>query len=76
VPLHSQIQGWRDWPIILSLILLNLVGGDCVDDIECLQQDKGLALICQQIETHGMKPRGRRIYEKGWRKQSCCKNWG
>jgi hypothetical protein len=27
-------QGWTDRQLVLSLVLLNLAGGDCVDDIE------------------------------------------
>jgi hypothetical protein len=67
--LQSKTQGWRDLHIISSLILLNLVGGDCVDDIERLEQDEGLATLCLSIETFGMKRRERRAYEKGWRKE-------
>ena len=29
-------QGWTDSQIVLSLVLLNLAGGDCVDDIKML----------------------------------------
>ena len=52
--LQSKTQGWRDLHIILSLILLNLAGGDCVEDIERLQQDEGLATLCLRVETYGM----------------------
>jgi hypothetical protein len=34
---HLQLrtsQGWTDTQVILSLILLNLAGGDCVDDMK------------------------------------------
>ncbi|MBI4746211.1 MAG: hypothetical protein HY786_06675 [Deltaproteobacteria bacterium] len=37
---HLQIrkdgQGWTDQEIVLSLIQLNLAGGDCVDDLKIL----------------------------------------
>ena len=34
--LSTKSQGWSDLQIVISLILLNLSGGDCVDDIERL----------------------------------------
>jgi hypothetical protein len=34
-------QGWTDRQMILSLMLLNLVGGDCVEDIDKVEADKG-----------------------------------
>lgn len=49
--LHSKTQGWRDLHVILSLILLNLAGGDCVDDIERLEQDEGLRFACALKHT-------------------------
>jgi len=30
---HLKEQGWMDTQIIMSLILLNIAGGDCVDDL-------------------------------------------
>ncbi|HXL73463.1 MAG TPA: hypothetical protein VN963_07565 [bacterium] len=43
--LQSKTQGWLDSHIILSLILLNLAGGDCVNDIERLEHDEGLNIL-------------------------------
>jgi len=37
-------QGWTDSQIVLSLVLLNLAGGDCVDDIKILEADDGFPL--------------------------------
>lgn len=67
--LHSKTQGWQDLHVILSLILLNLAGGDCVSDIDRLEQDEGFSVLCLRIETHGMKRRERRAYERNWRKE-------
>jgi len=39
--LHTKMQGWTDEQIVLSLILLNLAGGDCVDDLRILEADEG-----------------------------------
>ena len=32
----SGEQGWTDSQVVMSLILLNLAGGDCVDDVDRL----------------------------------------
>jgi hypothetical protein len=43
--LQLNSRGWTDLQIILSVILLNLVGGDCVDDIERLELDEGMRTL-------------------------------
>jgi len=41
--LHIKMQGWTDEQIVMSLILLNLAGGDSVDDLRLLAADEGFA---------------------------------
>ena len=67
---HLKIkhQGWSDEQIIISLILLNLAGGTCIDDIDALNSDEGLSIILLKAQTYGMKRKERRAYEKRWRK--------
>ena len=62
-------RGWTDKQIILSLILLNLAGGDCVDDLEKLEGDEGFCKIMRRIEQQGLKRRERRELERRWRKE-------
>jgi len=66
--LNTKSQGWNDLQIILSLMLLNIAGGDCVDDIERLEQDAGFATVIQSLATHGMTRKERRAFEMRWRK--------
>jgi Transposase DDE domain group 1 len=66
--LQTKSRGWTDLQIVISLILLNLAGGDCVDDIERLESDEGMRTLLLKLETHGMKRKARRIHEKRWRK--------
>lgn len=66
--LNTKEQGWTDHHIILSLILLNIAGGDCVNDIERLENDEGLSTLLLKVETHGMKRKQRREYERRYRK--------
>ena len=67
--LKIKVRGWSDLQIISSLILLNLAGGDCVEDIERLESDAGLRTLMLKFETQGMKRTQRREYERRWRKE-------
>ncbi len=66
--INTKSQGWCDLQIILSLMLLNIAGGDCVEDIERLEQDAGFATVIKSIATHGMTRKERRDFEKRRRK--------
>jgi Transposase DDE domain group 1 len=66
--LQTKTRGWTDAEMILSLICLNLAGGDCISDIDRLEADAGLRELLLSFVTHGMKRRERRAYEKRWRK--------
>jgi hypothetical protein len=67
--LHLKAQGWTDEQIILSLILLNLAGGDCVDDLKILEKDEGFCTVLSRVETKGLTRRERRAQERRWRKE-------
>ena len=43
-------QGWTDSQVIMSLILLNLSGGDCIDDLNILEADEGFCRILRRVE--------------------------
>lgn len=60
-------QGCTDRQMILSLVLLNLVGGDCVEDIDKLEADEGFCRIMRKVEMHGLTHRGKRALRKRWR---------
>jgi hypothetical protein len=62
-------QGWTDRQIVLSLIALNLAGGDCVDDIEKLEADEGFCRILRKAETQGMTRKEKRDMKRRWRKE-------
>ena len=67
--LKTKMRGWTDTEMILSLILLNLAGGDCISDIERLEQDAGFRTLLMHFATHGMKRKERQAFEKRWRKE-------
>jgi len=62
-------QGWTDSQIVLSLVLLNLAGGDCVDDIRTLEADDGFCEVLKKAEMHGLKRKVRRTLLRRWRKE-------
>jgi len=53
-------QGWTDSQIVLSLVLLNLAGGDCVDDIKILEADDGFCEVLKKAEMHGLRRKVKR----------------
>jgi len=69
---HMQVrrsQGWTDEQMLLSLVLLNLAGGDAVDDIRILEKDEGFCKVLGRVETKGLSRRQRRTQERRWRKE-------
>ena len=61
-------QGWTDGQHVADGVLLNLAGGDCVEDVAKLEGDRGLGEMVRQAEVHGMKRKERRRFEKRHRK--------
>ena len=58
-------QGWTDEQVIMSLVLLNLAGGDCVNDLKVLEGDEGFARVLHRVELHGQPRKERRVLERG-----------
>jgi hypothetical protein len=61
-------QGWTDEQVVMSLVLLNLAGGDCVDDLRVLEGDEGFARVLRRVELHGRPRKERRALDRRWRK--------
>ena len=61
-------QGWTDDQIVMSLVLLNLAGGECVDDLDHLNADEGFGKLLRWCENDGLPRRIRREMKKRWRK--------
>ena len=47
-------QGWSDAQVVMSLILLNLAGGECVDDLRVMEGDEGFCRVMRRVELHGL----------------------
>lgn len=67
--LHVKQQGWTDKQLVLSLVMLNLAGGDCVDDLRKLEGDDGLCRVMRRTEQKWMSRRERRAQDRLWRKK-------
>jgi hypothetical protein len=53
---------------VLSLVLLNLAGGGCVEDIRILESDAGLCRVFSEAEVYGLGRGARKEMEKRFRK--------
>jgi hypothetical protein len=67
--IRRNSQGWSDSELVISLILLNLSGGDCVEDLNRLERDDGFCRILERAQMHGMSRRQRRALSRRWRKE-------
>src|SRR4030066_1602441 len=65
--LQVKQRGWTDAQMVLSLMLLNISGGDCVEDLGKGEKDEGFCRILRRVEQQGMKRRERRELERRWR---------
>ena len=70
-------QGWTDAQMVMSLVLLNIAGGECVDDprssrgqaLRILEKDEGLGRVLRRAETHRTRRAERKALEKKrWRR--------
>ena len=68
---HLQVKqrGWTDAQMVLSLMMVNLGGGDCVEDLRKVEKDEGFCRILRRVEEHGKKRAERREQERRWRKE-------
>lgn len=53
----------------MSLILLNLAGEDCVEDVDRLQADEGFCRLLRKAVVHGLGGKQRRGIKRRWRKE-------
>ncbi len=61
-------QGWLDLQMVLAVIFLNVAGGDCVEDLERLEQDSGFAAVLGAIERELLSRAERRELKSRWRR--------
>ena len=59
-------QGWTDGQMLLSLCLLNILGHDCVEDVDRLEAVEGL---CRLAGRHEARILGGLCRASGWMAQ-------
>lgn len=71
VKVRENKQGWTDAQIVMSLILLQLAGGDCVEDLRVLEGDEGFSRVLRQAEAEmsGLPRAERRRMVNRWRRE-------
>jgi hypothetical protein len=69
VRVRAEGQGWTDCEVVMSLMLLNLAGGECVEDVNRLEGDEGFCRILAKVGKYGLKRKERREMERRWRKE-------
>jgi hypothetical protein len=60
---------WKASEIVLTLILLNLAGGDHVDDLRILEEDGGFRILWDKIHMVGMTSSQRRAFCRNQKQQ-------
>ncbi len=65
----SGSQGWSDRQMVSALVLLNLAGGEGLDDLDRLEADGGLCRLVRAADAHGRTRRERRAEARRWRRQ-------
>ena len=61
-------RGWLDVQMLMSALVLNLAGGDCVDDLERLERDSGFTSVLRLAERSVLSCRERREMGLRWRR--------
>ena len=51
-------QGWSDAESSSKSVMLNLVGGDCVEDVDGLESDKGFCRLFSKAVRQGLSRKG------------------
>ena len=62
-------QGWTAYEQLTALALLNLAGGESVNDIEALERDAGCAMVFRRFRVDGLSREKRRQLKARWRKE-------
>lgn len=61
-------QGYTDAQFLMAGVLLQIAGGDCVDDLDRLEQDDGFSWLLRDVEIRGLPRAERRRLKHRWAK--------
>jgi len=60
----SEFDGWSHSDVVLSLVMLNLAGGDCVEDLEQLNVDLGFSKIMKLVQQQDISRQQKRFKKR------------
>ena len=63
-------RGWTDSENCITLILLNLAGGDCVNDLRTLESDEGFCRLLKSALESDLDAHERRMRQRRWRRET------
>lgn len=66
--LRDNGQGWTPAQMVVAGLLVNLSGGDCVEDVDRLNADAGFGQLLRQVECYGMTLQEHRAMETRFRR--------
>lgn len=66
--LRTRERGWTDAQLVMAVVLLNLAGGDRVEDLGVLEGDDGFCRLLMRVEDTGLTRAERRAKQRRWRK--------
>jgi len=66
--MHVEETGMDGCSDSHALVLLNVAGKDCVDDLRILKVDEGFVKVLRRVELHGLRCKERR--EQEWLPQT------
>lgn len=66
----SENMIWKPSEIVQSLVLLNLVGGEHVEDLRIMEADSGFCTVLEKISMCGMTGAQRRAWRKNKKQQN------
>ncbi len=64
VRICSEEQGWTDEQVALAVVMLNVAGGDCVDDVRILENDDGFCRAWRMAQDRHLRPAQRKRFRK------------
>jgi hypothetical protein len=67
--IREQGQGYLDTEAVPSLLHLQLVGGDHIDDLLAFNGDVGFSAFSRRMQEYRLSRRQRRVMFKRWRKE-------
>ena len=68
ITVREKGQGWSDVQMVMSLLLLNLAGGESVEDLRILEADEGLGRVLAMSDIHRMRRAERIAQDRRWRR--------